>query len=436
MTSLKIRRLNVRLTLLALMIVGGLGSAEGQQASLPSHLSLADAVRLAMEGNPALRSAQASVDIAAAQRLEASRRLNPALTVDSQGWRALSPDQGPFFKSQELTARLDYEIETRGKRELRTQAAEFNHQAAQEMRENQKRQIVLEAKRLYTRAALAEANLQLAQTVLGEIDKIIVLNRDRYAKGEISGSELRRSEVERMKFQDDVLAAELERSNAKSSLLAWLGFPDELAAGIELTDELVSDPEKSAGAMQALADTPLMGLQAQALERRPDLASATRDVLRAEVETRLQHALRSPNITVGGGYKRDGPFNTLVLGATVPLQVFNRNEGGVARAAAEATRAGAAKELIRTALLLEVQQAYNAVQSHRQRVRYIREQYLSKAEQSRDIVAAAYRLGEVGLIDLLDAERANRETRKVLNQALNDYSVSLYELAAAIGEGN
>ena len=52
---------------------------------------------------------------------------------------------------------------------------------------------------LATRAALAEANLQLAQTVLGEIDKIIVLNRDRYAKGEISGSELRRSEVERMK---------------------------------------------------------------------------------------------------------------------------------------------------------------------------------------------------------------------------------------------
>jgi cobalt-zinc-cadmium efflux system outer membrane protein len=175
-------------------------------------------------------------------------------------------------------------------------------------------------------------------------------------------------------------------------------------------------------------------LQAQSLQRRPDLAAALFEQQRADTETLLQRAIRSPNITVGGGYRRDGPFNALVLGVTVPLRIFNRNEGGIARAEAELTQAQNEEKLTRTALLLEVQKAYNAVQTNQERVRYIQDEYLQKSEQSREIVTASYSLGEANLIDLLDAERTYRETRRIHNQALYEYRISLYELAAVVGE--
>ena len=90
--------------------------------------------------------------------------------------------------------------------------------------------------------------------------------------------------------------------------------------------------------------------------------------------------------------------------------------------------------MTRTGLLLEVQKAYNAVRVNQERVRYIEGEYLQKSEQSRQIVTASYRLGEANLIDFLDAERAYRETRRIHNQALYEYRISLYELAAAVGE--
>ena len=423
----------ISVTLFMLFSVACASRAVAQEA-IPSPLDLRDAVRIALEKNPAVKAAQNTTEIAEAERLDASKRLNPALTVGSEGWRTFSADQGPFFKNQELIGRFDYEIETGGKRELRTRVADLGMRTAQASYEDRKRRLILEVQRVYSRAVLAQANLQVAQNILGEIDRIIQLNQIRFSRGEIAGGELRRSEVERLRFQDDVFAAQLELRNAKSELLALLYFPDRLGQDFELAGALAVDSAQAGGISLISAMSSLEQLQAQALQRRPDLAAARFEEQRADTETLHQRAIRSPNITVGGGYKRDGPFNALVIGATVPLKIFNRNEGGISRAEAELARARNEAELSRTALLLEVQKSYNAVQINQQRVRYIQGEYLQKSEQSREIVTASYRLGEANLIDLLDAERTYRETRRIHNQALYDYRISLYELAAVVGE--
>jgi cobalt-zinc-cadmium efflux system outer membrane protein len=87
----------------------------------------------------------------------------------------------------------------------------------------------------------------------------------------------------------------------------------------------------------------------------------------------------------------------------------------------------------RSQVLLDLQRAYNSAEINRQRVEYINKESIQKADESRQIVLAAYRLGEIDLLHLLDAERAYRETRKTYNQALYDYRLSLYELGSAIG---
>ena len=402
-------------------------------SALPSPLGLREAIRMAWERNPAVRAAGNGVEIAEALRLDASKRLNPAISFMSENWRAFSPDQGPFFQTQDITTRFDYELETGGRRELRTREASLAVETAQASLEDRRRLLALEVQRVYFRAVLAQSNLELAGGILEEINRLIGLNQVRYTNGEISGGELKRSELERLRFLDDVLASELALRNAKSELLALLGF-SQLDHDFQLAETLPVDAARPAGLASLAALVSNGELQERAMRQRPDLQAALREEQRADTETLRQRAIRSPNVTLGGGYKRAGPFNSLIFGVTVPLKIFNRNEGGIARAEAELARARNQAALTRTALLLDVQKASHAVRINQQRVRYIESEYLNRAEESRRIASVSYRLGETSLTDLLDTERVYRETRRIYHQALYDYRISLYELAAAVGE--
>ena len=136
---------------------------------------------------------------------------------------------------------------------------------------------------------------------------------------------------------------------------------------------------------------------------------------------------------MGGGWKRDFGTNALVAQATIPLPLANRNEAGLAQAAAERRLAAINTEGATTAAALDIQLAINGVASSRTRVEYIEREYLRNAREARDIVLASYQAGAATLIDYLDAQRALREAQRVQNRALFDYRVSLFELEAALG---
>lgn len=408
--------------------------ANGQDFVIPARLSLEEALRLANDRNPNLAAARNAVEIADAGRIDARLRPNPAVSFESEGYPLFEPSRPAFINNQELTFRVDQELELAGRRRLRTQAAEAGVSAAEAGFRDQQRLLELDVRRGYFAVVLAKADLEVARAALDEIDKVISLNRARHEQGEISGGEVRRIQVERLRFVDDQFAAELALRNARSALLALLNAPD-LGIEFDVTENLNSadSPTSSEALSGRLAQLDPGALRSQALASRPDLAAAQRDVQRADTETRLQRALRTPNVTVGGGYRRDFGANAVVFGVTVPLPVFNRNQGGVARAEAERRQAANRAAVTATAVLLDVQQAINAVDVARARVDYIEREYLTPSRESRDIVLAAYRLGSADLIDFLDAQRAFRDTLRTYNRALYEQRVSLFQLAAATG---
>jgi cobalt-zinc-cadmium efflux system outer membrane protein len=216
--------------------------------------------------------------------------------------------------------------------------------------------------------------------------------------------------------------------NGRSALLALLNAPD-LSAEFDVDDSLAAPPTTSTVVDRSL-------LRETALQLRPDLAAARASFDRASTETRLQRALRTPNITLGGGYERNFGTNALVFGITVPLPLTNKNQGGIARAIAESERAKNLMADSATSVLLDVQQAVNAVETANARVRYIEKEYLTPARESRDIVLEAYRLGTADLIDYLDAQRAFRDTLRTYNRALYDQRLSIFQLSAATGSSD
>jgi cobalt-zinc-cadmium efflux system outer membrane protein len=281
----------------------------------------------------------------------------------------------------------------------------------------------------FYRVLLAQSNLGLAQSILEQTDQVIALNRIRFEQGDISELELLRIQVERLQFADDVFQARLEVRNAKAALLALLYAPD-LGADIEVVGDLSGVPELGAPIEAQPAE-----LYQLASAARPDLRAAQAEMQRAAAQNRFQRAISSPNITVGGGYKRSGPYNSLVFGVTIPLPIFDRNQGGVLRSEAETRQAGNLAAATRNQIELEIRQAYNAFQINRERVEYIRSQQLQQAEKASQVTMAAYRLGGAPLMDYLDAQRRYRDTMRVFNQALFDERASRFGLAAAIGKG-
>ena len=420
-----------RISLLLVLLLPMATDARGQDLTIPPQLTLGEALRLATERNPTLAAAGNSVEIAEAQQIDAHLRRNPAVTFESGGYPLFESPKPPFRNNQELTLRYDQEVELAGRRRLRTEVAAAGVSAAEATFRDERRRLEFEVRRAYFGVVLAKADLEVAQMALDEIDKVIGLNRARFQEGEISGGELRRIQVERLKFVDDLFAAQLALRNARSSLLALfnatdLSFEFDVAERLNVNES--NPPPASATAPQVID---VVSLRTQALAARPDLAAAQQEVQRADTATRLQRALGSPNVTVGGGYRRDFGTDAAVFGVTVPLPMFNRNQGGVVRADAERRQAANRAAATATTVLLDVQHAINTVDVSRARVEYIEREYLVPSRESRDIVLASYRLGSADLIDFLDAQRAFRDTLRTYNRALYEQRLSLFQLAAA-----
>ncbi|MGE0447386.1 MAG: TolC family protein, partial [Vicinamibacterales bacterium] len=284
------------------------------QAPVPARLSLVEAVTLAVERNPAMVAARAGAEAADADAVSAALRPNPVVTVDSGGYPIFEPARPGYWGNSEFVVRVDQDWETASRRRLRTDVANAGRTVAQLTVQDRARQLALDVKRAYLGAVLAQADRGVAQTSLDEIDRVIALNRARLQQGDISGAELRRLQVERLRFVEDVFGAELALKNARGALLALLNA-SQLDQPLELADGLKAPPSGTGPMIAAaIAATRAQGLVGQALEARPDALAAREDLRRAETSTRLQQALRRPNVTVGGGYFNNFGSDGVVFG--------------------------------------------------------------------------------------------------------------------------
>ena len=421
------RKRSLPLICLAGCLIGG--AAAAQPPDIPARLSLAEALRIADAGNPAIAAARQQAAVSEADAAAARRWLNPTASLLSEGYHG-SAGGSSFFNQQELSVEVSQEVELGGKRRLRAQAADASTRRTRATLDDDRRALRLGVERAYLQLALARFEANLAAASLAEIDQVIAVNRSRYAQGEVSGAEMRRLEVERLRFSDDALQAELAIRNGRAALLALLGSP-RLDLPVEPSDSFdlpAEDAARAAGRPAAAG-----ALAGEALAARPDLLAVRKDEERAAAEIGYQRALSAPNLTFTGGFKRDFGTNGAIAGLALPLPLFDRNAPGISRAEAERRVAASRLKAVEAAVSLDVQRAVNLVDISRDRVAAIERDYLQKAREARDAVLSAYQAGETALLDLLDAQRAYRDVQRAHGLALYDYRLSVCELDAALG---
>jgi outer membrane protein, heavy metal efflux system len=411
---------------------GLVSAARAQEPDMPPRLSLADALRLVQERHPVLSVARNRVAAADASATTARQRPNPTITFNSDGVQPWSA-AGRSIDAGEMSVAVEQEFETGGRRGLRGAVASAGAAAARATLDDEWRQLHLETARVYFALVLGRLEADNARTALSEVDTVIAVNRARYRQGEVSGVELRRLEVERMKFSDDVLVAELAERNARATLLSLLGAA-RLDAPLEPTDGFGSlTATDAAAATRRPPEVDTVAAIARSMTLRPDLMAARSEQQRAASEFELQRAIRLPNVTFGGGYHRDTGQNGLAISASVPLPLFDRNAGGIARADAERRVANSQLRQAERRVSLEIQLAANTLSALRARLASIEADYLQKAKEARDSALSAYRSGATDLIDYLDAQRAYRDVQRAYQRAQFDVRMGLLQLDAASG---
>ena len=402
---------------LILVVAVILVSAPLAQAQTPvTRLSLEQAVALALRESPTVRAKQHEYRATQAQEITAGLRPNPttSYTGDQLGSSSVEPQH--FFA-------LEQPIELGGKRGRRLDAARAASRVSAAELDDVRRQTVAQVKKAFTDALVAGATLALAGDNLRTLDELERLQRIRADKGDISELDLTRIQVQRFASERDAADARQAIDAARIALRAAVGL-EAVTPDFTLSGEL------------GFRDVPLdpVALRRRALDARPDLRAAEAARGRARAERELARANAWSDVTPRVAYERIGGANTYGVGVSVPLRIFDRNQGEIARTRAEIDRADALREAAAVQVLADVDGALSQVAIQREKLLLLRDTYLPKAQRVRDTVEFAYRRGGVSLLDFLDAQRTYRETSLEHLRALGPYWAALYQLEAAVGD--
>jgi cobalt-zinc-cadmium efflux system outer membrane protein len=183
----------------------------------------------------------------------------------------------------------------------------------------------------------------------------------------------------------------------------------------------------------------LSDLESAALALRPDLQALERTEALSQSDLKLQVAQGKLDYLVGAEYRHDqginGKYNSLGFFFSVPLPLFNRNQGEIARATAEQEKIIRQMRALKADVLAEVKRSYQELENSRELLDNIERELLRPAEQARDTVTYTYRSGGATLMEFLDAQRAYNETRQSYYEAQAAYRRAANQINAVTGKG-
>jgi cobalt-zinc-cadmium efflux system outer membrane protein len=260
---------------------------------------------------------------------------------------------------------------------------------------------------------------------LESYQKTVDLNDLRYQKGAISEDDKLKIELQLLQFQNDVAQAELAKVQGLSDLRQALGY-ESVPADYDIAGTF--EYQKVQGNLE--------DLQLKALQQRPDLKAATQGVTAATSQYLLAKADGKQDVTMQGNYSHTNGINGASLYASIPLPIFNRNQGEIARTKSVIAQSQEQQKAANNQVMTDVRDAYENLQTGDKIVGLYRSGYLDRAQKDRDISEYAYQRGAVSLLDFLDAERSYRATQLAYRQALASWLLAVEQLREAVGTRN
>jgi cobalt-zinc-cadmium efflux system outer membrane protein len=381
---------------------------------------------LAKQNNPALRANQTLISQNKAQEITANLRPNPVLSWDTQFLPLFSPslwtDSNYWQTQAQYDVGIGYLFERGKKRQHRLDAAKTATSVTESQVSDAQRTTLAGAAQLFIAALLAKSNLEFAEGLRDSYKKTVTLSEERFKAGAISRNDLLKIQLQQLQFESDANAAHLAKVQALASLRQFLGF-DSVPPDYDVAGALMYEP----------VPLRLEDLQARALNNRPDLQAAQRTVTASESQLGLAKANGKVDLNVAFDYTRLNQNNLGAFYFNIPLAIFNKNQGEIARTQYAITQSQFQQKAAEQQVLTDVHNAYEGLRSSEEVVQLYDKGYLDQATQSLEITRFSYDHGAASLLDFLDAERTYRSTQLSYRQSLATYMTSLEQLRQAVG---
>ena len=392
-------------------------------------ISLAQAQAQAFARNWDVLAAKTGVSAAEAQRLIAQEFPNPTFSVSTakigphDGGTALG--NGIWNRSYDTIFAVNQLIEIGGKRRDRKNSAAAGLAGAQARFLDARRLLEQGVTKAYVAALLAGETARILNESARMLRHETELAQVRLQAGDISDADEKQIENNADVFELQAKSAETAARQARIALEILLGA-DRPEGNWTPADSLASIRVAAPANEGEPVDF-----------RRADVQAAAADLQQSQADLQLQRAMRIPDPTfsVLAEHNPPGgspPTDTLGVGVSFPLPLWNRNRGEIQAAQATVEKNFLALAKARAQAAADLAGAQAEFQEASGRLARYQNQILPKSQKVREAVAFAYEKGGASLVDLLEAERADNDARIATAQAMADAASAVADWKAAI----
>jgi cobalt-zinc-cadmium efflux system outer membrane protein len=379
--------------------------------------------------NPTLLADRFNIDESKAQEITAFLRPNPTLSLSVDGTQ-IAPRNGvwrPFAGTFEYPG-ISYLQERRHKRELRLESAKKGTLIAESSHADLERTMLFNLRSAFVSTLQAKAVLQLARDNLVYYDHVLDISRNRFQAGDIAQIDLDRLELQRVQYESDLQAATENLETAKIQLLTLLNSRTpidqfDVTGPFDFNDQLMPRDE----------------FRKIAMDTRPDLKAAVEAVDKAQTDHKLAVANGSTDPTWSVWYthnsSNNNPFgiNTLGVSVSIPLRIFDRNQGEKLRTQLDITRNERLRDAAEALVLSDVDSSYATVDSTLILLRPYKAKYLQQSVRVRDTILFSYQHGGASLLDYLNAQSEYRSVQLNYLNLVGSYLTAAAQLNLAVG---
>ena len=393
--------------------------------------SSADLVSLALSSNGELAAARLNIERARARVQQAGLRPNPSLDVERQNGVFNSPGESATMVG------VSVPLEIGGKRGKRIDLAKAELEAAEADLADRERRLANTVRTTLAEALASLRELEITQELIVIDTQAVQVIERRVKEGDAAPLEqnLLRVELERIRSRRALVAGRLQAALLRLQTLVGMSVTQPLRLSEALASASLPNPP---GSLEATLEI--------ALRTRPDLRLAILGEEAAKAGLRLAQAQAVPDVTLSARYGiTQSSFDSTPIGAlndrdriftvgvSIPLPLFNRNQGAKAESLASITQSQRQREFVEQVVRAEVSSAWARYEAVKDAIKTFEDGVLTLSANNVRAVRGAYEIGEFRVSELLNEQRRLIDSQREYTEALAERYRALSDLKAAIG---
>jgi cobalt-zinc-cadmium efflux system outer membrane protein len=397
----------------------GANPAEVQESS--GELTIRQALEMALAGNPDLASFPWELQSGDARIRQAGLRPNPELTVDLENFLGSGPLRR--FDSLETTLSISQLVELGGKRAARIRLASSEKEVSRWDYEAKRADVAAEVAKAFVDVLSAQDRLALAEELARLAKEVLNAVAARVTAGKISPVEETKASV-----AWSISGIELERTKrtieaARKKLSATWGSSRPIFS-------------RAVGRLDQVTPIPPAEDLVGRISGNPDIARWAAEIAQRRAVLAQDRAERIPNVTINAGIRRfrEPEDTTFVAGATIPLPIFNRNQGKILESHYRISKAEREREAAGNKVLAALSDAYQALATGYAEATTLKSAVLPGAQSAFEATSEGFRQGKFGYLEVLDAQRTLFEARGRYVEALGAYHKAVADAERLIGD--